>query len=61
LPHAINASSASVLNDDDLGEKLQLLNPELKTGNCQLKNFYANPLIFKKNCSTFAVRFMGYL
>jgi len=39
----------------------QLLNHQLKTDNCQLKTFYANPLIFKKNCSTFAVRFMGYL
>jgi len=39
----------------------QLLNHQLKTDNCQLKTFCANPLIFKKNCSTFAVRFMGYL
>jgi hypothetical protein len=44
-----------------LQTELQLLNLQLKTHNCQLKTFYANPLIFKKNCSTFAVRFMGYL
>jgi len=44
-----------------LKTELQLLNLQLKTDNCQLKTFYANPLIFKKNCSTFAVRFMGYL
>ncbi|ARS41264.1 hypothetical protein CA265_17025 [Sphingobacteriaceae bacterium GW460-11-11-14-LB5] len=44
-----------------LKTELQRLNLQLKTDNCKLKTFYANPLIFKKNCSTFAVRFMGYL
>ena len=61
LLHATTISPASVRNDDDRKENLQLLNLQLKTDNCQLKTFYANPLIFKKNCSTFAVRFMGYL
>jgi hypothetical protein len=61
LLHAAAIFSTSVRNDDDQKENLQLLNLQLKTDNCQLKTFYANPLILKKNCSTFAVRFMGYL
>jgi hypothetical protein len=61
LLHATTISSASVRNDDGGKEDLQLLNLQLKTDNLQLKIFCANPLIFKKNCSTFAVRFMGYL
>jgi hypothetical protein len=47
--------------NSELQTELQLPNLQLKTDNCQLKTFYAKPLIFKKNCSTFAVRFMGYL
>jgi hypothetical protein len=47
--------------NSELQTEPQLLNHQLKTQNFQLKTFYANPLIFKKNCSTFAVRFMGYL
>jgi len=50
-----------LIENSKLKTELQLLNLQLKTDNCQLKTFYANPLIFKKNCSTFAVRFMGYL
>jgi hypothetical protein len=61
LIHPITVSPASVRNDGKREEELQLPNLQLKTDNCQLKTFYANPLIFKKNCSTFAVRFMGYL
>ncbi|MNK41457.1 hypothetical protein D3C87_601200 [compost metagenome] len=55
------ARSGEKTDNCKLHSEPQLLNLQLKTGNCQLKTFYANPLIFKKNCSTFAVRFMGYL
>jgi len=51
----------SLSENPKLQTELQLLNLQLKTDNGQLKIFCANPLIFKKNCSTFAVRFMGYL
>ncbi|MFC3562069.1 hypothetical protein [Pedobacter jamesrossensis] len=42
-------------------ENSQRLNAQLKTYNLKHKTFYLNPLILRNNCSTFAVRFMGYL
>lgn len=45
----------------EFAKNLQLLNLQLQFQISLLQTFCLNPLIIKKNCSTFAVRFIGYL
>jgi len=58
IQSAMTASGSKNRNSLTFNRKLCLRHPF--GNNRQLKTFYAKPLIFKKNCSTFAVRFMGY-